>query len=119
MEGRSPKGWRAVGHQRLVDVVRATGARQPIVLDGLNYGGDLSAWAEYEPTDPLDQLVAGWHIYNFSQCGVESCWDATAGRLSRTTPVLLTEIRLRPPLITSVKVTSLATLGPRFTNVTV
>lgn len=87
----TPEGWRAVGHQRLVDVVRATGARQPIVLDGLNYGGDLSAWAEYEPTDPLDQLVAGWHIYNFSQCGVESCWDATAGRLSRTTPVLLTE----------------------------
>ena len=34
-------------------------------------------------------------------------------------PVLLALIRLRPALITSVSVTFCATLGPRFTSVTV
>lgn len=88
----TPEGWRAAGHQELLDAVRSTGARQPVILDGLHWGGDLSRWAEHAPDDPLDQLVAGWHIYDFSQCNVETCWRDTAGVLSRSVPVVLTEV---------------------------
>ncbi len=89
---RTADGWLAAGHQELLDAVRSTGARQPVVLDGLHWGGDLSQWAEHAPDDPLDQLVAGWHVYDFSQCNVEACWRDTAGVLAQTVPVVLTEV---------------------------
>lgn len=88
----TPDGWRAAGAQQLVDAVRASGARQPIILDGLNWGGDLSQWSRYAPADPLDSLVAGWHAYNFSGCRAADCWDATVAPVAERHPVLLTEV---------------------------
>lgn len=89
---QTPAGYTAVGMQQLVNAIRATGARQPIILDGLNWGGDLSGWQANEPSDPLHQLVAGWHIYNYSGCNTAACWDATAAPLATAVPVLLTEV---------------------------
>ena len=60
----TPDGWETVGMQALVDVVRQTGAKQPIVLSGLHHANDLSAWAAHPIRDPLDQLVAGFHLYD-------------------------------------------------------
>jgi endoglucanase len=88
----TPAGWKATGMQQLVDAVRATGARQPVIAEGLNWGGDLSGWLTHEPTDPLGQLIAGWHIYNFTGCRTASCWDATVAPVARRVPVLATEI---------------------------
>ncbi len=88
----TPDGWSATGAQQLVDAVRASGARQPIILDGLNWGGDLSQWSAYAPDDPLDALVAGWHAYNFSGCRTTGCWDATVAPVAEHHPVLLTEV---------------------------
>ncbi|SDR74715.1 Cellulase (glycosyl hydrolase family 5) [Nocardioides scoriae] len=88
----TPSGWRAAGAQELVDAVRATGARQPIVLDGLNWGGDLSQWSAHAPVDPLDGLVAGWHAYSFSGCRTPSCWEDTVAPVTADHPVLLTEV---------------------------
>jgi len=85
-------GWRAAGMQSLVDAVRSTGARQPLILSGLNWGGDLSQWLAYKPNDPLDQLVAGAHIYNFSQCSTAACWDQTIGATAAKVPVVTTEV---------------------------
>ena len=89
---RTPAGWEASGTQRLVDSVRGAGATQPIILDGLNWGGDLSEWAQHAPHDPLDALVVGWHAYNFSQCHTSDCWDATVAPVAARHPVLLTEV---------------------------
>ena len=88
----TPDGWSAAGAQQLVDAVRASGAQQPIILDGLNWGGDLSQWSRYAPADPLDSLVAGWHAYNFSGCRTTDCWDATVAPVAERHPVLLTEV---------------------------
>ena len=85
-------GWQAAGMQQLVTAVRATGATQPLVVDGLSWGGDLSGWLANEPYDPAHALVAGWHIYNFSGCNTVACWDATAAPLAAHVPVLLTEV---------------------------
>ena len=65
--------WQTAGMQTLVNAVRATGARQPIMLGGLDYAQDLGAqavannaqasWLEHMPSDPLSQIVASVHSY--------------------------------------------------------
>lgn len=85
-------GWAATGMQQLVTAVRNTGATQPLILDGLAWGGDLSGWVANAPNDPAHALVAGWHIYNFSGCNTSSCWDKTAAPVTTSYPVVLTEV---------------------------
>jgi hypothetical protein len=58
--------WLTAGMAELVNVVRATGATQPIMLGGLSYASDLSQWLAHEPVDPISgpaQLVASYHSY--------------------------------------------------------
>jgi endoglucanase len=55
--------YRAAGMQQLVDAVRSTGARQPLLLGGINWSLDLSGWIAHEPRDPLHQLLAADHNY--------------------------------------------------------
>jgi Cellulase (glycosyl hydrolase family 5)/FG-GAP-like repeat len=58
--------WLTAGMTQLVNVVRATGATQPIMLGGLSYASDLSQWLAYAPVDPIKgpaQLVASYHSY--------------------------------------------------------
>ena len=86
------EGWEAAGMQDLVNAVRGTGARNLLIASGLNWGGDLSEWVAHAPTDPLNNLAAGVHIYSFSECNTESCWDATIAEVAKTHPVVSTEI---------------------------
>jgi endoglucanase len=90
-----PGGWRAAGMQRLVDAVRATGARQPIILSGIGWANDLSAWLRYRPDDPADQLVAGFHVFDFNRCVTPTCWKEGAGAVARSVPVVTTELGQR------------------------
>ena len=85
-------GSRATGMQQLVNAVRGTGAQEPVIAEGLGWGGDLSGWLANRPSDPAGQLVAGWHIYNFSGCNTVSCWDATVAPVAASVPVLATEV---------------------------
>jgi len=89
---RGPGGWRTAGMQQLLDSVRRAGARQPVIAEGLEYGADLSGWLAHRPRDPAGQLLAGWHIYNDSQCHQTSCWDRSVARVARVVPVLATEV---------------------------
>jgi endoglucanase len=86
------EGWRTAGMQTLVDAVRETGARQPIVATGLGWGTDLSSWLEYRPDDPADQLAAGVHFYDFASCASVGCWRRTVDPVARDVPVVVTEI---------------------------
>ncbi|HET8979478.1 MAG TPA: cellulase family glycosylhydrolase [Solirubrobacteraceae bacterium] len=85
-------GYQATGMQQLINAVRGAGATQPVIAEGLNWGGDLSGWLANAPTDPAGQLVAGWHIYNFSGCNTTSCWDSTIAPVAQRVPVLATEV---------------------------
>jgi hypothetical protein len=58
--------YRAVGHQAIVDAIRATGARQPIVISGIGFAGDVQRWGRYRPHDPLHQLVVGFNAFDFT-----------------------------------------------------
>jgi len=82
----------AAGMQTLVNAVRAAGATNVLVLDGVSYGNSLSQWLTYKPNDSLNNLAAAWHVYNFNVCNTTSCFDATAGVVDAQVPVLATEI---------------------------
>ena len=83
--------YRAAGMQELVDAVRATGARQPLLLGGVDYASDLSGWAAHAPKDPLHALVASEHDYG----GLSPCSAACRAAIlatHRRYPVLLGEL---------------------------
>jgi hypothetical protein len=83
--------YQTAGMQQLVNAVRSTGAANPIILSGLGYASDETQWAEYEPSDPDNQLVAGFHTYSFGGCNSAACWNSTIAPLAQTTPVVTTE----------------------------
>jgi endoglucanase len=80
------------GMQTLVNAVRSTGARNVIMLGGLEYANDLTQWLTYEPTDPDHNLVASWHSYNFNACNTQSCWTSQIAPVIAKVPVITGEI---------------------------
>jgi hypothetical protein len=87
-----PGGWRAAGMQTLVDAVRSTGATQPVIATGIEWGTDLSSWLVHRPDDPEDQLAAGLHLYDFSSCTSARCWRRTVEPVAREVPVVVAEV---------------------------
>lgn len=90
-----PEGWTTAGMQQLVNAVRSSGARQPVIATGVDWGSDLSSWLEYRPHDPAHQLAAGLHVYDFRFCATRGCWTNTIGPVSREVPVITTELGQR------------------------
>jgi endoglucanase len=84
--------FQAAGMQEIVTAIRATGATNVIALGGVQYSNALSQWLAYRPSDPLNNLAAAWHIYNFNVCSTTSCWNSTAGVVLGQVPVIATEI---------------------------
>ncbi|MET3420835.1 hypothetical protein BJ973_000047 [Actinoplanes tereljensis] len=84
--------YQVAGFQSLVNTVRATGATNVIMIGGLAYSNNLSQWLAYKPTDPLNNLSAFAHIYNFNTCSNTSCWDSQIATTAAQVPVTLSEI---------------------------
>jgi hypothetical protein len=82
--------YQAAGMRELVSAIRGTGARNPLLLDGLARATDMTGWKMYEPRDPADALVAAWHLYGPSGCG-SSCWQRTVSEVGQS-PLLVTEL---------------------------
>ncbi len=85
-------GYRAAGMQDLVSAVRSSGAGNPIMVGGVQYANSLSRWLAYKPFDPLNNLIAAWHVYDFNRCNNVECWDATAGPVAQKVPLVAGEI---------------------------
>ncbi|HET7457455.1 MAG TPA: cellulase family glycosylhydrolase [Gemmatimonadaceae bacterium] len=84
--------YEAAGMQELVSAVRGTGATNVIMVGGIQYAGNLSGWLANRPTDPLQNLAASWHVYDFGGCVTTACWDAMAAPVARQVPLVLGEI---------------------------
>jgi endoglucanase len=84
-------GWRAVGMQKLVSTVRATGAKNILMVGGIGWAGDLTQWQANMPSDPLVDLVASWHDYDFGSCTDQSCWQSNVDGVGGAAPVVLGE----------------------------
>jgi hypothetical protein len=86
--------YQSVGMQALVTAVRNAGAKQPLLLGGLNYASDLSGWLSYKPADPENQLVAAWHNYDGNTCLAQPCdgdWESKIKPVADVVPVVMTE----------------------------
>jgi len=88
----SGMNYQAAGMQELVNAIRATGATNVIALGGVQYSNSLSQWLAYKPTDPLNNLVASWHVYNFNICAALSCWNNSPAAVAARVPLVATEI---------------------------
>jgi endoglucanase len=84
--------YQAAGMQELVTAVRATGATNLILLGGVQYSNSLTQWVARKPDDPLDNLAAAWHVYNFNLCSSPACYDQAAAGVLASYPVVTTEI---------------------------
>jgi hypothetical protein len=84
--------FQAAGMQTIVSAIRATGASNIVALGGLQYSNALSQWLTYKPSDPLNALVAAWHVYNINVCSNVACYDLRAGAVAAQVPILATEI---------------------------
>jgi endoglucanase len=75
-----------IGMQAMVDAIRSTGATQPIILSGRDFGNDLGGWLANRPAD--GQLIAGFHNYSHQICHTQACWDATIAPIAAQVPVV-------------------------------
>ncbi len=83
--------YRAAGMQQLVGAVRSAGARQPLLLGGIDWALDLSGWLAHEPRDPRHQLLASDHTYGgLSPCST-TCQAAILST-HRRVPVVFGEL---------------------------
>ena len=85
-------GYPVAGMQTLVNTVRATGARNVILAGGLAYANDMTGWLAHEPADPLHNLAASWHSYNFNRCSNITCWTSEVAPVIAQVPVVAGEI---------------------------
>jgi YVTN family beta-propeller protein len=89
-------GWQTAGMQELVNVTRAAGARnQLLLLGGLNWANDLSDFLSYLPIDPAGpgHLAASIHLYDGENCDTVTCWDTTIQPiLTAGIPVIVGEL---------------------------
>jgi hypothetical protein len=85
-------GWTTVGMQSLVDAVRRTGAKQPVMIGGLEFANDLSSWLAYRVHDPLGQVIASVHMYSSNRCRTVSCWNGAIASVARQVPVITGEL---------------------------
>jgi len=82
--------YRTAGMQELLDAVRSTGARQPVMVGGVDWAGNLEQWLGYRPVDPARALVASNHTYDWGPCW-KICREAIAEVASRV-PVVTGEM---------------------------
>lgn len=82
--------YRAAGMRELVEAVRSTGARQPLLLGGLDWSRNLDSWLAHLPPDPVHGEVASNHTYNFAAC-FRVCRRDLA-RISHAHPVVTGEM---------------------------
>jgi endoglucanase len=86
----APRGFPVVGMQQLVNVVRKTGATQPIMVGGLEKASLAGqGWLNNHPKDPLGQLVASVHAYD--QASV-SRFNRNIGVVAEQFPVVMGEV---------------------------
>ncbi len=84
--------FQAAGMQEIVDTIRGAGAKNVIMLGGVQYSNGLSQWLKYKPDDSENNLMASWHVYNFNPCMTTDCYDKTLKPVAEQVPIMAGEI---------------------------
>jgi hypothetical protein len=82
----------AAGSQELVNAIRGTGAKNVIMVGGVQYTNTLSHWLTYRPTDALNNIAASWHVYNGQVCSSVTCFNAVVAPVAAAVPLIAGEI---------------------------
>jgi endoglucanase len=84
--------WKGAGMQQLVNVIRAQGARNPIVLTPIQYATNFHSPVFLQVRDPLRQLIAGRHVWDrdMTPVGLAASFAPVRSRM----PLQVTEIGL-------------------------
>ncbi|MEV4313669.1 cellulase family glycosylhydrolase [Actinocrispum sp. NPDC049592] len=85
-------GYQVAGFQSLVTAVRSTGATNVLMVGGLTWSNNIAQWPQYKPVDPLNNLMAFAHVYNFNACVSTSCWDSQWAPVAAQVPLTISEI---------------------------
>lgn len=88
----SPDGYRGAGMQELVTAIRATGSTHVILLGGLDWSNCFDGFLSHLPSDPIANLGASWHVYNFTRCSFAGCWDSYPAEVAGVMPLIATEL---------------------------
>lgn len=88
--------WRTVGMQELLEAVRSTGARNVVLVAGIDWAANLSGWLEHMPQDPIHQISAVWHAYRDPKHPLQPAYgnqqfDYIRKILQADVPVVITE----------------------------
>jgi endoglucanase len=95
--GTAGLAYNAAGMQELVTAIRSAGAKNVIMLGGIQYASTLDRWVDFAPRDPAHEMAASWHLYNFSYCNQPSCWSVEGPPVMRLYPVITGEIGQNSP----------------------
>lgn len=94
------------GLQDIVTTIRSTGAKNIIVLHGINginsfmnanyqagVPESLTGWLQFKPTDPLNSIASGIRVYHFdaqtiTPCDQASCWNGMIAPVSAQVPLI-------------------------------
>jgi endoglucanase len=63
----SGKTYQVAGMQAMLDAIRREGADNLILTAPIGWAGELETWLGSQPSDPLGQLGASWHIYKYNK----------------------------------------------------
>ena len=84
---------KSVGMQNLIDAIRRTGSKTPIIFEGNQTATDFSGWAEYKLIDPLNQLIASNHNYQgMTGSNTLDSWNAKYLPISMELPLVTGEL---------------------------
>jgi len=84
-------GYQAVGMQQLLDAIRDAGANNVVIVNGLNYGYDLTGVPRYKLEG--DNVMYGLHPYDDQMS--ELSLDRNIGKLMKSYPIVATEFGQR------------------------
>jgi endoglucanase len=82
----------AAGMQELVTAIRSVGAKNLILLGGVQWAGSLSGWAAHKPVDQENNLAAAWHAYPDSGCKDAACWNTQMAPVASSVPLIVAEL---------------------------
>jgi endoglucanase len=83
----------AAGMNELVATIREAGARNVIAVGGIHWAEMLDQWLEYQPSDPLHNLVASFHNYQYNRfCKDATCYDTVLAQVAAAVPLYAGEV---------------------------
>lgn len=95
----TPVTYQSTGTQQLVEIIRRAGARNVILVGGVDaaqsiagYLGDDGTPGHSLPRDPLGNLAVSMHRYFADACGDERCWDREVAPVAARYPVIAGEV---------------------------